>query len=94
MLLNLLVLPGWGSFKAGRRWSGVAQLVLGLAGALVTVAALYKFWVGWLHSFQTETPLQFNTSLIWWVGTGVVVFFISWFWALGTSIQLLRQASK
>ena len=94
LLLNVLVLPGLGSLKGGCLWSGSLQLGIGLVGFGLTPAALVNIALEWFRSIQSERPLNLDRNMIWWTAAGVLVFFFSWFWALATSIQLWRQASK
>jgi hypothetical protein len=42
VLLNLLVLPGMGSVRAGLWFAGISQLVLVLLGAIIVLIWLYK----------------------------------------------------
>jgi hypothetical protein len=87
LLTNLLVLPGLGSWLAGQRFVGVLQAVLALTGFGLT-----GFWfISFLGAcVQTETfpwdgGPQFRLGLI-----GVALFLAGWFWALGTSLRILR----
>ncbi len=94
LLLNLLVLPGWGSIRAGRRRSGYGQLMLGIIGGIVTVTAVTKIALEWARSLQLEEGPDLDQRLVWWTAGGVIIFTIGWFWALATSVQLLQQASS
>src|ERR1051326_5258060 len=94
LLLNLLVLPGWGSIKGGHRVSGWCQLVLGLAGLIVSTVGLYEVGMAWIRSLQTETALDLDNRLVGWITGGAIVFLCSWLWALGTGLQLLRKADN
>jgi len=89
--VNVLVLPGLGSIEAGRRRSGYCQLALSLLGVVLTAGALLRFGLEWVHSLESENGLTLDHALIWWMAAGVVVFFASWLWALGTSLRLLRE---
>jgi hypothetical protein len=91
LLMNVLILPGWGSIKGGRRGSGYMQLFLGLIGVSITAVSLFEIGMAWIHSIQTESALDLDQSLIWWTGVGVVLFFVSWFWGLATGISLLQE---
>jgi hypothetical protein len=87
LLTNLLVLPGLGSWLAGKRFVGVLQAVLALTGFGLT-----GFWlVSFLGAcIQTETfpsggGPQFRLGLI-----GVALCLAGWFWAIATSLRILR----
>jgi len=90
VMTNLLILPGLGSLFAGR-WVGFAQIVLSITGMILSIICL-----GWVTAvwFPTQTlPTEFNAFM--WMGLGGVVFFMtSWFWALISSILILRGAPK
>lgn len=90
LLLNQLATPGLGSIAARRWLAGLGQLAVFLAGFCI-----FAVW-----AFQ-----QFNLALALWSGAdpapagsghpGVLGFSlaaIAWLWALGTSLQILREA--
>ena len=88
LLTNLLVLPGLGSWLAGRRFAGVLQVVFAFTG--------FGLIVFWLVSFlgaciQTETfPANGGPHLLFGLA-GVVLFTASWFWSLATGLAILRN---
>ena len=87
LLANLLVLPGLGSWLAGRRFAGVLQMALVFTGF-----GLVVFWfVAFLNAcIQTEMfPTDGGPRLLQGA-LGVVLFMASWLWALGTSLRILR----
>ena len=87
LLTNLLVLPGLGSWLADRRFVGALQAALALTGFGLT-----GFWfISFLGAcVQTETfPADGGPYLIQGL-LGVVLSLASWFWALGTSLRILR----
>ena len=91
LLLNLLVLPGLGTIMGGRRASGFCQLIVGLLGFACTAGALVKITLDWLDALQNEHAIDLDPSLVWWAGLGLLVFLVSWIWALATSLQLMKQ---
>jgi hypothetical protein len=89
VLINQLVTPGFGSFMAGRRVVGCAQTIVAFAGF-----ALLMVWFGWFFVAVIRTmQWPHAPTRVFWMGVaGVVLFAASWFWALATSLQLLRKA--
>ena len=91
LLINQLVTPGMGSFLAGQRIVGCAQVIVALAGF-----TLLMIWFGWffIEIFHTM-QWPHATARIFWMGVmGVALFVASWFWALATSLQILRKARE
>ena len=89
LVLNLLALPGLGSFLAGQRLTGLLQMIVALAGSALTVAWFFRFLLTWLR--RGEFPMD-GTS---WLGLGLVgvaVFLAAWCWSFATSQALLRQS--
>jgi len=87
---NLLALPGLGSVAAGRR-AGYAQMALALVGFGLTL-----LWVGglaWRWAKFGEPPRMGGWRF--WAGLGgIAAFAAAWAWALGTSLELLRQSRE
>ena len=92
LLLNQLATPGLGSIAARHWLAGIGQLAVFLAGFCI-----FLVW-----AFQ-----QFSLALAMWNGAdpappgnghpGVLGFSLAalaWLWALGTSLQILREAKK
>jgi len=90
LLLNQLATPGLGSIAARHWLAGLGQLAVFLAGFCI-----FAVW-----AFQ-----QFNLALTLWSGgdpvpagnghpglLGFSLAAIAWLWALGTSLQILREA--
>jgi hypothetical protein len=88
-LINQFATPGLGSLMGGRFQAGLGQLFLALAG--------FGFFLGWFAltlkaSYDvaySDAPAKSYTVLGL---TGAGLFAAAWFWALVTSIGLLRQA--
>ena len=91
LLLNVLVLPGLGTIKAGRRRIGNWQLVLGLIGFIVSTAAAVQIALSWVRALANGLAWRAEMRPVWLACAGLVLFFISWFWALATSIELMRR---
>lgn len=90
-LVNQCALPGLGTFAAGRRVAGIAQMTLALTGFALTMIWAWKFVRTWLATRQL--PQEIDRSLL--IGVlGAVLFLAAWCWALATSLQILRAARK
>ena len=86
--LNLLVLPGLGTIIAGRR-TGWLQAALALVGFGLNIAWAGWFFAGLLGSAELPEEINAHVGLAL---AGVVLFLVAWFWALGSSLQILREA--
>ena len=87
-MANALVLPGLGSLIAGRR-SGWAQAAVALAGFALTAVWFVWFVAAWLRegSFPLDAGPYLPAGAL-----GVVLFALSWVWALATGLQLVRRS--
>jgi len=89
-LLNILVFPGLGSLRSGRKLAGVGQIVLVVAGSALLLLWFFKA----LSQYYDLMFEDVKPQSIGWIGeTGGVLFCLSWFWAAVTSFSLFRQAS-
>jgi hypothetical protein len=98
-----LALPGSGSLVAGRR-SGYLQMILAVAGLLITLLAGVRFIVWYAANralLSAEPPPEdpFGSFVILWTAVrwplaGVAIFTIAMVWALGTSVQILNGATE
>ena len=96
-LISNAALPGSGSLMAGRA-SGYAQVALALCGMVVSTIFGLQFilWqaANWsqFHSADAE-PLE-RLHEMWlhlkWALLGFGIFAVAWFWALGSSLAILR----
>ena len=88
-LINQFATPGLGSLMA-RRWiAGIGQVVLSLIG--------FGFVLGWFVSLISQMYQQISNDTpprsVSWLGEfGAAIFMAAWFWALVTSLTLLREA--
>ena len=101
---NLLVLPGLGSLMAGRRLEGYGQAGLAGLGILLQVVFLTWFSFHWSEvvsptagqaSNLSEAALLLVKNLgvyLWLIAGGVVLFILSWLWALASSVGILLEA--
>jgi hypothetical protein len=100
-LTSNLTLPGSGSLVAGRS-SGYGQLLLALAGLLVSLIFGLRFILWQLANWSRfhgpdvdpfsvfpEVWLHIKLALL-----GLAIFFIGWLWALMSSLAILDSARK
>jgi hypothetical protein len=88
-LINQLATPGLGSLLAGRYLAGTGQLLLAIAGFLMVVA---WFVVVAMQMYEQIEEPSHSHSVAWLGEIGGVTFAAAWFWALATSLSLLREA--
>lgn len=89
LVINLGATPGLGSFVAGHRWVGVAQMTLAVAGFVIFMGWFWKLAQGSWESLETGHP----ASLPPWRGLvlGLSLFGGAWLWSLATSLRILRD---
>lgn len=87
--MNLLVLPGLGSFLVRRRTAGIAQALLAGIGAGMSVWWLMLLVRQWADDgyFPIDGGDSFRIGIV-----GVLVFAVAWVWSLATSLSVLRAA--
>ncbi|HAV62068.1 MAG TPA: hypothetical protein DCY13_06850 [Verrucomicrobiales bacterium] len=99
-VINQLALPGFGTYMAGRKTSGIVQMLLSLMG-VVSGAAFLFFAISrradWLNPPDDPDLLLANFEA-WkpWLllgAGGIVVYLIAWCWALATSARVVRRNS-
>ncbi len=90
LFTNLAGVPGLGTVMA-RRWEGVPQLALSVAGGVLTTWWLVGFALAVLRSgsFPPEEGLHLRLGL-----EGLGLFGVGWLWALGSSVAVLRAARR
>ena len=91
LLINLLGVPGVGSFLAGQRVSGAIQTLLSLGGFTLTMFWAGSFIATWWHT--REFPFDGGPRFGWGI-LGVAVFGAGWIWGLVTGLKLKRQAHE
>jgi hypothetical protein len=90
LTINLLGLPGLGSWIAGRR-VGLVQAALALAGLAMTVASGILIVVTWSQTGQMPEDPTFDLLL----GTGgIFLFLLGWVWGFATGLSLMRAARR
>ena len=91
VLLNVSV-PGWGSWKAGRKFAGFGEVFL-----LVACLLLFGIWFfeymnrimqSELGSDDPLPPLPPNWLWQW----GIVLYVVSVIWTIATGVSLIREA--
>lgn len=83
-------LSGLGSLKAGRRFTGVAQLVTVFAGFFLLLAWMFK-WIYRIYQSQIgETVSPPPAAWLWQLG--LAGFGVSYIWMLLTCASLMRQS--
>lgn len=89
-LLNILMFPGLGSLRSGRKRVGAGQIILVLAGSVLLLAWLcLELSQYYALMYEDVKPQSFG-----WIGvTGGIVFILAWLWAAFTSISLFKEAS-
>jgi len=96
-----LVLPGFGSLMGGNK-AGYPQAALCLAGFFLTTVFGIKFVLWGVHHWSElrnpeGDPVETLTNL-WlacrWALLGILLFGLSWLWALLTSLGILRLARR
>ena len=88
-LVNQLATPGLGSLMAGRWVAGVGQLTVAVAGFVMVVVWFFEIMIQYYGQVTGEVQVR----PVGWIGeAGAILFVVSWFWALVTSVNLLRQA--
>lgn len=85
------MLPGLGSFLAGRRIAGVIQAVVALVGAAMSLWWLILVWEQWME--EGYFPVGGGESLRLGV-MGVMVFAAGWAWSLATGLGVIRDRPK
>ncbi len=88
-LVNQLATPGLGSLMAGRWVAGLGQLAAAVAGFVMLVVWFFEI----MFQYYGQVTGGVQVRPVGWVGAvGLILFAASWFWALVTSLSLLRQA--
>src|ERR1700744_4528602 len=90
-LINILMFPGLGTLYAGRWLSGIGQVLLAIAGAILMFLWLYKI----LEQYYGLMFGDVKPMSVGWIGeTGGVLLGISWCWALVSSLSFFREAAR
>jgi len=90
-LLNQFGTPGLGSLLAGRWMAGAGQLLLALAGC----AFILVWFVAQIHQLYGQIDNDVPVQPVGYLFTiGAILFAVSWFWSLLTSLSLIREAAS
>lgn len=87
LVTNLLVMPGLGSVMASHKTAGYLQMILALAGFVVTLIALVRIVLVWVQEFQLPNDPHLYYAAI----AGIAIFLVAWIWSLGTSLTFFRE---
>jgi hypothetical protein len=83
-------LPGWGSIKAGKIFTGIGELFLSFGGFLLLLAWMGKWMIRVAESAMEEDLSPVPSPWIW--RAGVICIVISWLWTGITCLMLMREA--
>ncbi|HEY1789893.1 MAG TPA: hypothetical protein VGJ73_17235 [Verrucomicrobiae bacterium] len=89
VMLNISV-PGWGTIKAGKKLTGICELVFALGGLFLLMAWMGKWMVRIFQSAAGEDLSPVPSPWIW--QSGVFCIVISWIWTGITCFHLMREA--
>jgi hypothetical protein len=102
-LTSNLAIPGLGTVMSGRKVTGCIQLIIYFtAFGLTTVYGIgFVIWAlaHWSEMQQANQDDPFGAlRMMWprvrWAFLGLLLFAISWTWALQTSLGILRKAKE
>ena len=88
-MLNLSV-PGWGSYKAGRKLAGVFEMLTVFAGLILIGIWIWQ-WIARIVASELDDPIPPVPSA-WYLRAGAICVCISWVWTVITSVSFLREA--
>ena len=90
-MVNQLATPGLGSLM-GKRWiAGLCQIILSVTGCLLLIVWFFKVMYQYYGQITGDVKVQ---AVGWMGGMGAILFAAAWFWALATSMSLIREARK
>ena len=91
-LINQFATPGLGSLIGGRRFEGIGQLILAVAGVLMVVGWFVHLTLDAYHQIMTGATESSPRSRLG--PAGGITFVVAWLWSLVTSLSLLREARR
>ena len=87
--LNLSV-PGWGSWKAGRKIAGAAEMIIVFAG-LALLGVWFLQWMNRVIQSELDESLPpVPAAWLWRWGIGLIG--VSCVWTVVTCVSIMRQA--
>ena len=89
VLLNISV-PGWGSWKAGRKVAGFGELFILVAGLVLLAIWFFKYMNRIMESEMGDTLPPIPPGWLWQGGIGLYV--VSLVWTIVTCVSLVREA--
>jgi hypothetical protein len=89
VVTNLLVLPGLGTHMAGAKLAGWLQMLLSLAGLILTIKAMVEFGLYWIRTQQLPDSGQIISLL-----AGLGLFLGAWVWSLISSLIVFRAIPR
>ena len=90
VLLNVSV-PGWGSWKAGRKIAGLGELLLLVAGIFLLGIWFFQYMNRIFQSQMGEDALPpVPPNWLWQSGIGLYV--VSEVWTIVTGVSMVREA--
>ena len=92
LIVNQLATPGLGSLVAGRWLAGLGQLALSVTGFVMIAVWFFKVIIQYYGLMFGEPPPRLPKLAL--LEAGAILFALSWFWSLVTSISLMREASR
>ncbi len=90
-VLSNLVLPGLGTFAAGRRLEGALQLVVSQSGFALMAMWTITFVHTWIRLRSFPEDMGPHPSLCF---LGMALFFMGWIWSLASSYGILQDSRK
>jgi hypothetical protein len=92
-LVNQFATPGLGSLLGGKFLAGMGQLALALTGFALVSVWFVSILSQAYHMEDLDSVSEVKSSSRFGEA-GALVFLASWFWALVTSLRLLRQSKQ
>jgi hypothetical protein len=89
VMLNV-TLPGWGSLKAGKKFTGLGEMFFALGGLFFLFVWMFKWIIRISEAQMGEDLSPIPSARLWQLG--VVCIVISWIWTMTSCINLMRQA--
>jgi hypothetical protein len=93
-LLNQLAAPGLGSLMAHRWIAGLGQLLLALTGFGLITAWFCLLVLQFIQALTEAGQPPSGHPVTRLAFSGAAMFAVSWFWALITSMSLMREARE